>query len=93
MSHSLRPLPGDSVPLGVINTAVSRGGEEVHSRGAWELVPYVPIPLQVLPETKQKTPVSESPDNYMGFSPPKKKREKESLKTKAQVFCDKLMLT
>jgi len=30
---TIRQLPGDSAPLGVINTAVTRGGKEVHSRG------------------------------------------------------------
>jgi len=31
----IRPLPGDSAPLGVINTAATRGGNESHSRGGW----------------------------------------------------------
>ena len=29
--YSYRRLPGDSAPLGVVNTAVFRGGDEVHS--------------------------------------------------------------
>ena len=34
----IRLLPGDSSPLVVINTAATRGGEEIHSRGGGELV-------------------------------------------------------
>jgi len=30
----IRPLSGDSAPLGVINTAATRGGNEIHFRGA-----------------------------------------------------------
>jgi len=29
----IRPLPGDSAPLGVINTAATRGGNQNHYRG------------------------------------------------------------
>ena len=29
----IRPLPGDSAPLGVVNTAVTRGGAGIRSRG------------------------------------------------------------
>ena len=32
----IRRLPGDSAPLGVINTAVTRGRMELHSRGGGE---------------------------------------------------------
>jgi len=34
----IRPLPGDSAPLGVINTAATIGGNESHSRGGGGLV-------------------------------------------------------
>ena len=34
----IRLLPGDSSPLVVINTAATRGGEEIHSRGGGGLV-------------------------------------------------------
>ena len=34
----IRLLPGDSSPLVGINTAATRGGEEIHSRGGGELV-------------------------------------------------------
>jgi len=42
----IRRLPGDSAPLGVINTAVSRGGKEVHSRGGGGTGPQGPIPIK-----------------------------------------------
>ena len=35
----IRPLPGDSLPLGVINTAATRGGNGSHSRGGGETGP------------------------------------------------------
>jgi len=34
----IRLLPGDSSPLVVINTVVTTGGEEIHSRGGGGLV-------------------------------------------------------
>ena len=49
----IRLLPGDSSPLVVINTADTRGGEEIHSRGGGGLVrkdtsPYLAGPVFVL---------------------------------------------
>jgi len=35
----IRLLPGDSSPLVVINTADTRGGEEIHSRGGGGIGP------------------------------------------------------
>jgi len=34
----IRPLSGDSAPLGVIDTAATRGGNEIHFRGEGEPV-------------------------------------------------------
>ena len=42
----IRPLPGDSAPLGVINTAASRGGNESHSRGEGDPVHNDKSPLK-----------------------------------------------
>jgi len=42
----IRPLPGDSAPLGVINTAASRGGNESHSRGEGDPVHKDKSPLK-----------------------------------------------
>jgi len=50
--YPIRLLPGDSSPLVVINKAVSRGGEEIHSRGVMGTGPRGPIPLEK--KSKQK---------------------------------------
>jgi len=42
----IRPLPGDSAPLGAIITAATRGGEESHSRGGGGTGPQGHIPFQ-----------------------------------------------
>ena len=42
----LRPLPGDSGPLGAINTAATTGGDEIHSRGGGRPVPRTDSPFQ-----------------------------------------------
>jgi len=41
----IRLLPGDSSPLVVMNTAATRGGEEIHSRGRGGTGPQGSIPL------------------------------------------------
>ena len=46
----IRLLPDDSSPLVVINTAATRGGEEIHSRGGGGLVRKDTSPV------KKKTP-------------------------------------
>jgi len=40
----IRPLPGDSALLGVINTAATRGGNGSHSRGGGGTDPQGHIP-------------------------------------------------
>ena len=42
----IRRLPGDSAPLGGMNTAATKGGEEVHSRGEGGTGPQGPIPIK-----------------------------------------------
>ena len=51
----IRLLPGDSSSLFVINTAVTRGGEEIHSRGGGGTGPQGPIPLQKKIQKKKKS--------------------------------------
>jgi len=41
----IRLLSGDPSPLVIINTAVTRGGEEIHTRGGGGTDPQGPIPL------------------------------------------------
>mmetsp|Transcript_26028 Transcript_26028/g.38249 ORF Transcript_26028/g.38249 Transcript_26028/m.38249 type:complete len:118 (-) Transcript_26028:327-680(-) len=50
----IRLLPGDSSPLVVINTAATRGGEEIHSRGGGGTGPQGPIPLKKKIQKKEK---------------------------------------
>jgi len=57
----IRRLPGDSAPLNVINTAVTRGGYEIHSKGGG---PQGPIPI------KKKHPRKKSEgENCLGRGP------------------------
>jgi len=51
----IRLLPGDSSPLVVINTAATRGGEEIHSRGGGGTGPQGPIPLKKKIQKKKKS--------------------------------------
>ena len=51
----IRLLPGDSSPLFVINTAATRGGEEIHSRGGGGTGPQGPIPLKKKIQKKKKS--------------------------------------
>jgi len=53
----IRPLPGDSAPLGAINTAVTRGGAGIRSRGEGGPVPQGPDPKK----KKSKKPEGETP--------------------------------
>jgi len=48
----IRPQSGDSAPLGVINTAATRGGNEIRFRGEGELVrkdqsPKINVKIQI----------------------------------------------
>jgi len=43
----IRLLPGDSSPLVAINTAATRGGEEIHSRGEGRLVRKDTFPVKI----------------------------------------------
>jgi len=58
---AIRRLPGDSAPLGVINTAVTRGGKEVHSRGGGGDRPQGPIPI-----TEGETRLGQGPKSPHG---------------------------
>jgi len=55
----IRLLSGDSSPLVVINTAVTRGGEEIHSRGEGGTSPQGPIPLKNTKKGKIQKPTGE----------------------------------
>jgi len=50
----IRLLPGDSSPLVVINTATTRGGEEIHSRGGGGLVRKDTSPVKKKPEGENR---------------------------------------
>jgi hypothetical protein len=50
----IRLLPGDSSPLVVINTAATRGGEEIHSRGGGGPVRKDQFPLKKKNPKKEK---------------------------------------
>jgi len=50
--HSYTTLPGDSAPLGVINTAATRGGNENHSREGGLPVRKDTSPLKINPRKK-----------------------------------------
>jgi len=50
----IRLLPGDSSPLVVINTAATRGGEEIHSRGGGGLVRTDTSPVKKIPEGENR---------------------------------------
>ena len=60
----IRLLPGDSAPLGVINTAATRGGEGSHSRGGGGTGPQGHIPLKI------KNPEGETRLDHGPKSPP-----------------------
>jgi len=56
----IRPLPGDSAPLGVINTAATTGGNGSHSTGGGGTGPQGHIP-----RTKKKS----EGENRLGQGP------------------------
>ena len=58
----IRRLPGGSAPWGVINTAATRGGKEVHSMGGWGTGPQGPIPMK-------KNPKNPEGENRLGRGP------------------------
>ena len=55
----IRLLSGNSSPLVVINTAATRGGEEIHSRGGGGTGPQGPIPLKNPKKEKIQKPTGE----------------------------------
>jgi len=52
--NPIQSLPGDSAPLGVINTAATRGGNGSHSRGGGKTGPQGHI-LREKKNPKEKT--------------------------------------
>ena len=58
----IRPLPGDSAPLGAINTAVTRGGADIRSRGEGGPVPQGPGPKKKSKKSEGETRVREVND-------------------------------
>ena len=65
----IRLLPGDSSPLVVINTADTRGGEEIHYRGGGGLVRKDTSPVKIK-KKEQKKPEGENRLDHGPKSPP-----------------------